>query len=70
MCALKFKVIAEDRYMSCKVIEANNNAKRKFKDIYPETGRVQAKINKVKEEKENKCVAYVKGMGNALHNNN
>jgi hypothetical protein len=73
VCALKFEVIVADRDVSSKVTEVNTNAKRKFKDVDRETGRrrsVQANINKEKEEKENKRVAYVKGTGNALHNNN
>jgi hypothetical protein len=72
MCALKFEVIAADIDVSSKVIEVNNNAKRKFKDVDPSTGRrrsVQAKIDKVKQEKEQKRAAYVKGADDALHIN-
>jgi hypothetical protein len=69
---LEFEAIAADRDVSSKVIEVYNNAKRKFKDVDPSTGRrrsVQAKIHKVKQEKEQKRADCVKGANDALNSN-
>jgi hypothetical protein len=58
MCALKFEAIAADIDVSSKVIEVNNNAKRNFNDVDPETGccrSLHAKLDKVRR-KRNKIV--------------
>jgi hypothetical protein len=73
MCASKFEAIAADRDVSSRVLEVDNNTKRKFKDVGPSTVRrrsVQAKIDKIKQEKEQTRAACVKGADDALNINN
>jgi hypothetical protein len=69
MCALKHESMEANPDVKAKLVEVNNNTKRNFSDMDQETGRrtsVQAKLDKVKAEKDIKLEKYVNGKGDML----